>query len=118
MSDFVQYLHEVFHTFGAIHTKRMFGGYGVYHDGLMFGLVADDVLYLKVDDEVRQTFVERGLTAFEYTKNGKTMKMSYFTAPEEIYDDEAVAREWGVLAFGAALRSQPKSRKRREPTRR
>lgn len=49
MSEFITYLEEVFNHFGPIHTRKMFGGYGVYSRGTMFGLVADDMLYLKVD---------------------------------------------------------------------
>ena len=111
MSEFVDSLHEVFTAFGAIDSKRMFGGYGIYHDGLMFGLVADDVLYLKVDKQFEQRFEERGLSPFLYEKNGKQVKMSYYLAPEEIYDDPDVAREWAVLAFEAALRADKKKKK-------
>ena len=53
----------------------------------------------------RDQFQSRGLEPFEYDKNGQKMKMSYFLAPEEIYDDPDVAREWATLALGAALRS-------------
>jgi DNA transformation protein len=48
MSEFTDYLHEVFEDFGAIRVRRMFGGEGVYHQGLMFALVANERLYLKV----------------------------------------------------------------------
>ena len=104
-SEFVESLNDVFIQFGAIEAKRMFGGYGVYHDGLMFALVADDVLYLKVDEKSKGAFVDMGMQPFEYVKNGKTMRMSYYTAPEEIFDDQAQAREWAVRAYEAALRS-------------
>jgi DNA transformation protein and related proteins len=50
MSEFVDSLDEVVAQFGAISAKHMFGGYGIYHDSVMFGLVADDVLYLKADE--------------------------------------------------------------------
>ena len=108
MSEFVDNLEEVFTLLGPISSKRMFGGYGIYHDGLMFGLVADDVLYLKADKKSENLFIDLGLSPFEYEKNGKKMKMSYFLAPEEIYDDPETAREWGVRAFEAALRSRKK----------
>ena len=111
MDEFVNYLHEVFREFGPINTRRMFGGYGVYHDGLMFGLVADGVLYLKADGEIAEKFSERGLEQFEYTKNGKTMKMSYFMAPEEIYDDPSLAKDWAALSYGAARRSKVRTSK-------
>ena len=106
MSEFVEYLTEVFQDFGAIRSRRMFGGYGIYHDNLMFGLVADDVLYLKVDAQSVRLFEDKGLKPFEYVKNGKSMKMSYHMAPEAIFDDPDVAKEWAQLAFEAALRSR------------
>lgn len=106
MSEFAEYLHEVFALFGPIRTRRMFGGYGVYHQDLMFGLIADDVLYLKADDELAARFQARGLPRFEYDKQGKTMKMSYWRAPEEIYEDPAEARDWARRSFEAARRSR------------
>jgi len=110
MSQFVSYLHEVFENFGAIRTRKMFGGYGVYHGGLMFGLVADDELYLKVDKESEAEFNDLGLTPFEYQKNGKAFKMSYYLAPEGIYDDPDQANYWAELAYDAACRGQRKKR--------
>ncbi len=106
MSEFVEYLAEVFQDFGAIRARRMFGGYGIYHDDLMFGLVADDVLYLKVDPQSVALFEDKDLKPFEYVKNGTSMKMSYYMAPEAIFDDPDVAKEWAQLAFAAALRSR------------
>ena len=107
MSEFVNYLHEVFESFGPISSRKMFGGYGIYHDGLMFGLVADDELFLKVDDQSRAQFEARGLDAFEYVKkDGKSAKMSYHRAPEEIFDDPDEAKTWAMIAFDAALRAR------------
>jgi DNA transformation protein len=114
MSEFVAYLHEVFATFGPITAKRMFGGHGIYHNGLMIGLVADDTLYLKADTESRPLFEARGLHAFEYIKNGKAMQMSYLTAPEDIFDDPDDATLWAERAYQAALRADSsKARKRK-----
>ena len=113
MSEFVDYLHEVFAEFGQIRTRRMFGGYGVYHDGIMFGLIADDVLYLKADVESKTEFSARKLEQFAYVKNGRPMKMSYFMAPEAIYEEPAEAKIWATLAFDAALRSKSKTNKKR-----
>jgi len=44
MSEYVEYLKEVLELFGPITARKMFGGYGIYHNGLMFALVADDTL--------------------------------------------------------------------------
>jgi DNA transformation protein len=105
-SEFVAYLTEVFETFGPISAKRMFGGYGIYRDGLMFGLVADDVLYLKADAKSVARFTNKGLPCFEYMKQGRPMRISYYAAPEEIFDDPDEARAWATLAFEAALRGR------------
>ena len=113
MSEFVDYLSEVFAQFGAVRSRRMFGGYGIYYDDLMFGLVADDVLYLKVDDQSRQLFEDKGLGPFMYEKNGKAMAMSYYQAPEEIFDDPDEARTWALHAFDAALRAKKPGRKKK-----
>jgi DNA transformation protein len=108
VNEFVEHLNEVFRLFGAIHSKQMFGGYGIYHQGLMFGLVANDALYLKTDAVSAPQFSEAGCVPFEYTKNGTTMRMSYASAPIEIFDDPEMARDWASLAYAAALRSKKK----------
>ena len=108
MSQFVNYLAEVFAEFGQTNTRPMFGGHGLYYEGIMFGLVADDQLYLKVDTTIRQDFEDLGLAAFEYNKQGKVMTMSYYLAPEEIYDDPELAAEWARKSWGVALKAQKK----------
>lgn len=113
MSEFVDYLHEVFAHFGPIRTRKMFGGYGVYHADLMFGLIADDELYLKTDEQNLSDFTELELEPFEFAKDGKTMKMSYYRAPEEIFEDPEEAQRWADSAFGAALRAAKKKSKKR-----
>lgn len=112
MSEFVDYLHEVLAEFGPIRSRRMFGGHGIYHQDLMFGLVADDELYLKVDTQSLPEFEAAGLDAFEYVKNGKQYKMSYHRAPESIFDDPEDARHWADLGFDAALRAASKKTKK------
>lgn len=105
MSEFVEYLHEVFESFGPIRSRKMFGGHGIYHNDLMFGLVADDELYLKTDKDNVHQFEELGLPAFEFHSDKKIIKMSYYAAPEEIFDDPDQARLWAEIAFDAALRT-------------
>ncbi|MEM7081704.1 MAG: TfoX/Sxy family protein [Pseudomonadota bacterium] len=106
MSEFVDFLQEQFELFGRINSKRMFGGHGLFYDGLMIGLVADDTLYLKVDKQSKAQFEQSGLAPFRYNKNGKWMTMSYHQAPPEALDDPEVMREWANLAFEAARRSK------------
>ena len=108
MSEFVDYLHEVFEHFGPIRSRKMFGGYGIYHQDLMFGLVADDELFLKTDAKNLLEFEALDLEAFEYMKDGKAFKMSYYRAPEEIYEDSDEAIRWAESAYAAAVRNKRK----------
>ncbi|MEY4978807.1 MAG: hypothetical protein RLZZ352_1077 [Pseudomonadota bacterium] len=108
-SEFVQQLNEVFRLFGVVRSRRMFGGYGIYHEEVMVGLVADDVLYLKVDAVSAPEFAAAGSRPFQYTKNGVSMTMSYSSAPVEIFDDPEAARIWANRAYAAALRARTKS---------
>lgn len=106
MSDFIEHLKELLQGMGAISVRRMFGGHGVFRDKLMFGLIADDVLYLKADAELEPRFRAENLAAFEYNKNGKLLQMSYFMAPDEFYEDPEVAQLWASLAWDAARRAR------------
>jgi len=110
-TEFTSYLHEVFSRFGVIQVKRMFGGFGIYHQGLMFGLIADDILYLKVDTESKQVFEKRGLKPFEFDRHDKIIKMSYYQAPEKIFDDFEEATIWANLAYNAALKTHKTKKK-------
>ena len=116
MSQFVEYLHEVFEDFGPISVRRMFGGHGIFFDQLMFGLVADDVLYLKASDQTRHWFEDLELEKFAYNKAGKIMHLSYFRAPEDIYEDRELAALWARRAFDAALRANRPKKKSKKKT--
>jgi DNA transformation protein len=111
-SEFVAHLSEVFRLFGPLRARRMFGGYGIYCHDLMIGLVADDTLYLKVDELSVPQFAAAGCHPFEYSKNGVAMTMSYYSAPIEIFDDPEIAKLWATRAHEAALRSRRKAPRR------
>ena len=100
---------------GRIEGRRMFGGHGIYYDGRMFGLVANDTLYLKVDADTLAEFEKRRLPAFGYEREGRRMEMSYRQAPEEIFEDREEAERWGRMAWEAALRSGAAPKRARPP---
>jgi len=116
MSSFVDHLLGLLADFAPVRAKRMFGGHGLFIDELMIAIVIDDVLYLKVDDGNRGRFVERGLAPFEYEARGRRVSLSYYRAPEELFDEAEIAIEWARSAFEAALRSRaaPKPRAARK----
>jgi len=107
-NEFVDYLLDLLEPFGAVSAKSMFGGFGIYRDGLMFGLVADDTLYLKVDKQSIPTFEAAGSKPFVYVKNGKSMQMSYWTSPPETLENRDDMLQWAELAWTAALRAKRK----------
>ena len=122
MSDFHEFVAELFGPLGPISVKRMFGGAGVYCRDVMFGLIADDTLYLKVDDESRALFDAEGLSPFSYrTKSGKRAAMSFYECPSRLFDDPDEAHLWGRRAYDAALRTRgekaPKARAKRAASR-
>ena len=111
MTEFVDFLQEVFRNFGSVQARKMFSGYGLYRDGVMFGLVADETLYLKADKTIAHYFEAKGLAQFEYTRGDKVVKMSYYVAPEEIFDDPEEAAKWARLSFEVAFRSKKRTKK-------
>jgi len=92
--------------FGKVTVRRMFGGHGIFRDGLMFGIVADETLFLKVDDHNREDFLERNLEPFSYEKQGRRQEISYYQAPVEVFEDPDEMQRWAGTAFSAALRSK------------
>jgi DNA transformation protein and related proteins len=103
--DFVDHLLELARPAGAPTARAMFGGHGIYLDGLIVAIVIDDTLYLKCDVQSAAAFDARDLAPFEYvTKDGERIVMSYRRAPDEVLESPDAMREWLRLAQGAALR--------------
>jgi DNA transformation protein len=106
-ADYLDFIKEQLADFGPVTVRRMFGGAGIFRDGLMFALIADETLYLKADATSQAEFQALSLPPFVYMAKGdrKTV-MSYWRAPEACLDDREAMTEWARRAFGAALRAQ------------
>ena len=102
--EFAYYMTDLMQSVGPVAAKPMFGGYGIFLHGLMFGLIADGVLYLKADAQTQADFTDKGLTAFSYNKKGKLINMSYFQAPEEVLEDSEEMHNWASKAYATARR--------------
>ena len=118
-SDFVEHVVEMMRQFGAVAPRPMFGGWGLYRDGVFFALVFDDTLYLKADDGNAPDFEAEGLEpfVFESRNTGETILTSYRRAPDEALESPEVMARWARGALGAALRKQQarRTRGRRPP---
>ena len=78
--------------FGAIRTKKMFGGVGIYFEDLFFALISQDKLYFKVDDSTRQDYINFGMEPFQsFSEN--PMK-GYYELPKEIFDNSIELKVW------------------------
>ena len=106
------HLRELLEPLGRISLRAMFGGHGIYCDGLFFALVADGRLYLKVDALTRERFAAAGCAPFVYTGQSRPIEMSYWSVPDAALDSPADLEPWARLALGAAAR-KPVSGKRR-----
>lgn len=113
-AEFREFISEQLESFGAVAVKRMFGGAGVFREGLMFGLISDEVLYLKVDETTRPDFEAEDSSPFTYEKNGKVMALAYWRIPERLYDDADEMAEWAHRAFAVAMRADARKSKKQQ----
>jgi DNA transformation protein len=105
---------DLFAPFGKIMVRRMFGGEGLFRDGVMFGLVGDERIFLKTSEETRKTFVAEGLKPFTFhMKNGESVLTSYYALPDRLYDDPEELAGWARAAFAVALQSPTAQKKKR-----
>ena len=109
-------LKELFREFAPVSVRRMFGGQGVFVDGLMIGLVSDDVIHLKADEDTIPGFKRQGMKPFTYgTKDGRRTLTSYWRMPDFLYDDPGDLAIWARAAHGVALRADERKRKSSVP---
>lgn len=114
-ASFIDFTKELFSPFGEIKVRKMFGGAGVYCDGLFFALIGDDDLWLKVDDETRAVFEAEALEPFTFVmKDGSSATMSYYALPEDAFDDHDVLEHWIRLGLQAAERAAAKKKPKKK----
>src|ERR1700732_1913902 len=115
--SFAEFLRDQLVPLGRITLRRMFGKTGVFCDGVMLGMVTENILYFRVDDQNRAAFKEaEAFPPLNYEKKGETIDLSFWRAPERLFDepDELVA--WAQAGLAAARRVAAK-RERTEPGR-
>ena len=106
-AELLNHCTELLAPLGAVRTRRMFGGHGIYVDDLFMALIAFDQLYLKADAETRPCFEAAGCEPFRYDKQGgESVSLGYFRPPEEAMESPALMQPWARLALGAALRAR------------
>jgi DNA transformation protein and related proteins len=103
--SFAEFLSEQLAPLGRITMRRMFGKTGVFCDGLMLGMVTDNTLYFRVDDDNRGAFKEAALfPPLNYRKKGDTIDLAFWRAPDRLFDEPDEFLAWARIALAAAHR--------------
>jgi DNA transformation protein len=122
--SFAEFLREQLAPVGRVTMRRMFGKTGVFCDGVMFGMVTDNMLYLRVDDLNRAAFEEaESSPPLSYEKKGCTIDLSFWRAPERLFDEPDELVTWARVALAAARRvaakrgqTAPRRKSKPQPT--
>lgn len=105
-ADFIDHVKELLARMGSVTIKRMFGGHGVYLDGLFMAIIDDDELYLKADDITSGRFEAESCAPFTFVKQGQEMVTHYRRAPNDAMDAPHLMQPWARLAIEAAQRAR------------
>ncbi len=113
--NFLEFVLDQLSGVGAVRSRRMFGGIGLYCDDLFFGIVDDDIVYFKVDDSNRGDYRARGCEAFRPFGDEVT-SMNYFRVPSEVLEDVDEIRAWARKALiVATTASAAKAFRKKKP---
>jgi len=103
--SFAEFLREQLAPLGQVMMRRMFGKTGVFCDGVMLGMVRDNTLYFRVDDDNRAAFKEaRSFPPLNYEKKGGTIDLAFWRVPERLFDEPDELVVWARAALAAARR--------------
>ena len=100
-------LRDIFGRYGEVSIRRMFGGKGIYVDGVIVALIVSGELLLKADGETAPAFAEAGARQWTYeSRSGKPAAMPYWSVPDAAYDDPDEMQAWTARALDAGLRAR------------
>ncbi len=112
-AGFAEFLRDQLAPLGPITMRSMFGKTGVFCDGVMLGMVADDTLYVRVDDHNRSTFKEAEADPpLNYAKQGRAIDLAFWRVPERLMDEPDELLAWARAALAAAHRVAAKRGRR------
>jgi DNA transformation protein and related proteins len=118
-SDYLAYVLEQLEQLGGVSSRRMFGGAGLYSDEFFFGLIMDDVLYLRVDDSNRADYTARRMAQFRPYADRPYLSMNYFEVPADVLEDAGELVNWArqsvVVAMKAPTTVKKKMRRVKRP---
>jgi DNA transformation protein len=111
LAEDIERIEELFAAYGPVDVRRMFGGAGVFAEGLMIALVVDGAIFLKADERTSADFEREALAPFSYrTRDGTRTLSSYWRMPERLYDEPQELALWAGRAMECARRAQARPR--------
>ncbi len=103
-SDYLEYVKDQLSGFGDFEIKKMFGGIGLFREGLMFGMIGGDTFRLKVDTHNQADFEAHGMKP--YMSKAKKKGMPYWEVPLVVLEDQKTLANWATKSYEAALRAK------------
>lgn len=94
MAEFVDFIKDYLKKFGTPTSKKMFGGYGIYLNAKIIGIIYDGEFYIKAKLEVVEEYKKQGLKQFCYEKNGKFFYMKYFVLEDEMLENADILKKY------------------------
>ncbi len=115
MDDFLEHVQATLVKLGTVTARKMFGGLGLYCDTIFFALIADDILYLKVDDTNRADYEDLGYEGFQPFPD-KPSRMNYYELPPQVLQDPRAAVRWAKKSVEIARKNPRKKKASKQAT--
>ena len=102
--DYAHFVQDQLSEFGEVEFKSMFGGIGIFKDGVMFAKIGGDKFRLKVDESNKKQFEDRGMKPFHSEKKKKGMP--YWEVPQDVLEDRTELTKWANQSFEIAINAK------------
>lgn len=99
-NQFKEYVLDQLRRLNGVECKSMFGGFGLYCNGIFFGIIADGCVYFKTNATTVEAYKEKGMQPFK--PSAKQTLKNYYEVPEEILEDDEELAQWAQLATRVA----------------
>jgi len=109
--DYLRWVLEQLAGAEGVSFRRMFGGFGLYRNGVFFGIISGDTLFFKVSDASRADYETRRMARFRPYRDRPLVSMSYYEVPADVLEDADECAQWAMRAVAAAA-AKKKSPKR------
>lgn len=104
--EFIEYVRELFAPLGNLKDGKFFGGFALKSGSKQFAMIMGNTLYFCVNDRTRPKYEALGMEPFSYdTKKGKIIVRKYYSAPENLFEDNVKLIEWANEAIESACKA-------------